>query len=195
MMKISCKSYDIARNITKRCNSETISRCILDYLWLINPSLDVNGTGLSNRKSKQVPRGSQSRGRRPQDFFLHYSQGCEDATEHTVTEWLSCDTEASQLYTDEEIISLLQNKPQDDSDLEETDEPQNVLVSHSEAANALEIALRYIEKSENATSTDIIFMRRWHNIASTSRITSLRQTNLTNFFTSKIVNVNVYVMC
>ncbi|GBM51540.1 hypothetical protein AVEN_130216-1 [Araneus ventricosus] len=66
---------------------------------------------------------------------------CKEATEHTVTEWLSCATEANQLYTDEEIISLVQNKPQDDSDLEETDEPENVLVSHSEAANALEIAL------------------------------------------------------
>ncbi|GBM61673.1 hypothetical protein AVEN_133458-1 [Araneus ventricosus] len=109
-------------------------------------------------------------------------QGCEDATEHTVTEWVSCDAEANQLYTDEEIISLVHNKPQDDSDLEETDEPENILVSHYEAANALEIALRYIEKSENATSTDIMFMRRWHNIASTSRITSLRQTN---FFTPK----------
>ncbi|GBN67177.1 hypothetical protein AVEN_185694-1 [Araneus ventricosus] len=71
--------------------------------------------------------------------------GCEDATEHIVTEWLSSDTEANQLYTDEEIISLVQNKPQDDSDIEETDEPKNVPVSHSEAANALEIALRYIE--------------------------------------------------
>ncbi|GBN33206.1 hypothetical protein AVEN_104408-2-1, partial [Araneus ventricosus] len=112
--------------------------------------------------------------------------GCEHATENTVTEWLSCDTQTSQLYTDEEIISLVQNKPQDDSDLEETDEPENVLVSHSEAANALEIALRYTEQSENATSTDTTFMRRWHNIASTSRITSLRQTNLTNFFTPKV---------
>ncbi|GBL79209.1 Tigger transposable element-derived protein 2 [Araneus ventricosus] len=91
--------------------------------------------------------------------------GCEDATEHTVTEWLSCDSEANQLYTDEEIISLVQNKPQDDSDLEESDEPENVLVSHSEAANALEIALRYIEQNKNATSTDNMFMRRWHNIA------------------------------
>ncbi|GBN47585.1 hypothetical protein AVEN_216232-1 [Araneus ventricosus] len=45
----------------------------------------------------------------------------------------------------EEIISLVQNRPQDDSDLEETDEPENVLVSNSEAGNALEIALRYIE--------------------------------------------------
>ncbi|GBN25165.1 hypothetical protein AVEN_191638-1 [Araneus ventricosus] len=111
--------------------------------------------------------------------------GCEDAIEHTVTEWLSCDTEANQLYTDEDIISLVQNKPRDDSDLEETNEPENVLVSHSEAANAVETALRYIEQSENATSTDIMFMRRWRNIASTSRITSLRQTNLTNFFTPK----------
>ncbi|GBN26124.1 hypothetical protein AVEN_275672-1 [Araneus ventricosus] len=99
--------------------------------------------------------------------------------EHTVTEWLSCDTEANQLYTDEEIMSLVRNKPHDDSDLEETDEPENVLVSHSEAGNALEIVLRYIEQSENATSTDIMFMRRWHNIASTSRITSL------NFLTPK----------
>ncbi|GBM60406.1 hypothetical protein AVEN_206646-1 [Araneus ventricosus] len=97
--------------------------------------------------------------------------GCEDATEQIVTEWLSCDTEANQLYTDDEIISSVQNKTQDDSDLEETDEPENVLVSHSEAANALEIAMRYIEQSENATSTDIMFMRRGHNIASTLRIT------------------------
>ncbi|GBM20792.1 hypothetical protein AVEN_108243-1 [Araneus ventricosus] len=110
---------------------------------------------------------------------------CEDATEHTVTEWLSCDPEANQLYTDEEIISLVQNKPQDDSDLEETDEPENVLVSHSEAANAVEIALRFIEQCENVTSTDIMFMRRWHNTTSTSRITSLYQTNLTNFFKPK----------
>ncbi|GBM45252.1 hypothetical protein AVEN_140144-1 [Araneus ventricosus] len=109
---------------------------------------------------------------------------CEYATEHTVTEWLSCDTEVNQFYTDEEIISLVQNKPQGDSDLEETDEPENVLVSHSEAANALEIALRYTEQNENATSTNIMFMRRLHNIAST-RITSLRQRNMTNFFTPK----------
>ncbi|GBO35400.1 hypothetical protein AVEN_157961-1 [Araneus ventricosus] len=68
--------------------------------------------------------------------------GCKDVTAHTVTEWLSCGTEANQLHIDDEIISLVQNKPQDDSDLEETDEPENVLVSHSEAANALEIALR-----------------------------------------------------
>ncbi|GBM43460.1 hypothetical protein AVEN_74177-1 [Araneus ventricosus] len=66
--------------------------------------------------------------------------GYEDATEHTVTEWLSCDIEANQLYTDEDIISLAQNKPQDNSDLEETDEPENILASHSEAANALEIS-------------------------------------------------------
>ncbi|GBO34514.1 hypothetical protein AVEN_109750-1, partial [Araneus ventricosus] len=72
---------------------------------------------------------------------------CEDA----VTERLSCDTEANQLYTDEEIISLVQNELQDDSDLEETDEPENVLVSHSEAANALEITLRYTEQNVNAT--------------------------------------------
>ncbi|GBM66642.1 hypothetical protein AVEN_193256-1 [Araneus ventricosus] len=91
----------------------------------------------------------------------------------------------STVYTDEEIISLVQSKPQDGSDLEETDEPENVLASHSEAANALETALRYVEQSENATSTNIMFLRRWHNIVSASRITSLRQTNLTNFFTPK----------
>ncbi|GBO09964.1 hypothetical protein AVEN_270257-1 [Araneus ventricosus] len=105
---------------------------------------------------------------------MKYIPGCEDASEHTVIEWLSCETEANQLYTDEEIISLVQNKRQDDSDLEKIDDPENILVSHSEAANTLEITLRYIEQSENATSTDIMFMRSWHNIASTSRITSFR---------------------
>ncbi|GBO20417.1 hypothetical protein AVEN_51666-1 [Araneus ventricosus] len=111
--------------------------------------------------------------------------GCEDAAEHTATEWLSCDTEANQLHTDDEIISSVQIKPQNDSDLEETDEPENFGVSHSEVANALEMTLRYIEQSENATSTVTMFKTRWHNIASTSRITSLRQTNLINFFTPK----------
>ncbi len=43
--------------------------------------------------------------------------GYKDANKHTVTERLSGDTEANQLFTDEEIISLVQNKPQDDSDL------------------------------------------------------------------------------
>ncbi|GBL70958.1 hypothetical protein AVEN_5706-1 [Araneus ventricosus] len=78
--------------------------------------------------------------------FGSKTEGCENATEHTVTEWLSCDTEANQIYTDEEIISLVQNKPQDDSDLEETDESENVLVPHSEAANVPEIALRYMSR-------------------------------------------------
>ncbi|GBO31663.1 hypothetical protein AVEN_106615-1 [Araneus ventricosus] len=132
-----------------------------------SPDNGMNGTTSHHDAINSSPHGSAQ-------------CGCEDATEYTVTEWLSCDTEANLLYTDEEIICLVQNKPRDDSDLEETDEPENVLVSHSETANALEIALRYIEQSENATSTDIMFMRRWHNIASASRITSLRQTN---FFT------------
>lgn len=52
--------------------------------------------------------------------------------EHTVTEWLTCDTEANQLNTDEKIIPSVQNKPQDDSHLEMTDKPENVVVSHSE---------------------------------------------------------------
>ncbi|GBM28448.1 hypothetical protein AVEN_239010-1, partial [Araneus ventricosus] len=64
---------------------------------------------------------------------------CENATEHTGTGLLSCDTEANQLYADEEIISLVQNKPQDDSDLEEIDEPEKVFVSHSDAANSIAI--------------------------------------------------------
>lgn len=44
-------------------------------------------------------------------------------------------------------ISLVQNKPQDYSDLEENNEQkkQNVLVSHSESTNVREIELRYIE--------------------------------------------------
>ena len=44
---------------------------------------------------------------------------CEDATEHIVTEWMSCDTEAN---LDKKKNTLVRHKPQDDSDLDEADE-------------------------------------------------------------------------
>ncbi|GBM04902.1 hypothetical protein AVEN_252839-1 [Araneus ventricosus] len=130
------ESWDITQN------------CLVKSWKRLRPSL---------ADSSKVEQGEANKSETPP--LIKCIPGCEDASEHTVTEWLSCDTEANLLYTDEEIISLIQNKPQDDSDLEETDEPENVLVSHSETANALEIALRYTEQSEDATSTAIMFMR------------------------------------
>uniref|UniRef100_A0A8C4SMY0 HTH CENPB-type domain-containing protein n=1 Tax=Erpetoichthys calabaricus TaxID=27687 RepID=A0A8C4SMY0_ERPCA len=67
----------------------------------------------------------------------------------------------------------------DDSE-EEGDAPTDVF-PHTAAASALDLALRYVEQHADATPTDVMFMRRWRNIASSSRFRSLRQKVITDF--------------
>lgn len=55
---------------------------------------------------------------------------------------------------DEEIVSMVQNKFQVDSDPDEIDQFDSVRVSYSDVANALEIKIRYVKHSDE-TSTDI----------------------------------------
>ena len=71
------------------------------------------------------------------------------------------------IYSDKGIVSLVQDKP--DNNLKNSEEhvPTD-FVLHSEAANALELALHYGEQHTAATLTDLMFMRCWHNIASVS---------------------------
>ena len=66
------------------------------------------------------------------------------------------------------------NEEEPDSD---TDSDSNDIdvVTHAEAASAMEIALRYIEQHEDSTANDVMFMERWKTVAATSRYKSQKQ--------------------
>jgi hypothetical protein len=46
---------------------------------------------------------------------------------------------------------------------------------------ALERALLYVEQHSKATRTDVIFMKRWRDIAASSRRSTLNQKKITYF--------------
>lgn len=113
--------------------------------------------------------------------LMHQIPGCEEADETDVNEWVAADTEDHQVLTDTEIVSLIRQDFDEDSDVMDEADDSEHLISHSEAAKALEISLQYVEQHANATAADIMFMRRWWNIASSARFTSLRQQRITDF--------------
>ncbi|XP_028649015.2 jerky protein homolog-like [Erpetoichthys calabaricus] len=109
--------------------------------------------------------------------------GCENAEEECVEEWTAVDDCGHEEYTDEDIVAAVQGTSADldaDDSEEEGDAPTDV-VPHTAAASALDLALRYVEQHADATPTDVMFMRRWRNIASSSRFSLLRQKEITDF--------------
>jgi hypothetical protein len=50
---------------------------------------------------------------------------------------------------------------------------------------ALERALLYVEQHSKATPTDLIFMKRWRDIATPSRRSTLYQKKITDFVKKK----------
>jgi hypothetical protein len=50
---------------------------------------------------------------------------------------------------------------------------------------ALERALLYVEQYSKATPTDVIFMKRWRDIAASSRRPTLYQKKITDFVKTK----------
>lgn len=63
---------------------------------------------------------------------------CKEANGKVATERLLSDTEAHHVYIDEEIISLVQNKPQEDTDIQEI---YKVILLCGDVAIALEGAI------------------------------------------------------
>ncbi|KAG2460265.1 JERKL protein, partial [Polypterus senegalus] len=109
--------------------------------------------------------------------------GCENAEEECVEEWTAVDDCGHEEYTDDDIVAAVQGTSADlgaDDSEEEGDAPTDV-VPHTAAASALDLALRYVEQHADATPTDVMFMRRWRNIASSSHFSSLRQKKITDF--------------
>lgn len=112
--------------------------------------------------------------------------GCEDANANDVNDWMQADDNDHEIFTDQQIVNMVLREPdnntaQDDSEGEaENDSEQRV--SHSDAAAAFDLALRYVEQQSAATPADTLFLRRWRYYASKERYSSLRQKNVTDFF-------------
>jgi hypothetical protein len=87
------------------------------------------------------------------------------------------------MRTDNDILSLvlLEKSGQDDSNESDSDEATTEVISHTEGLEALERALLYVEQHSKATPIDVIFMKRWRDIAASSRRSTLYQKKITDF--------------
>jgi hypothetical protein len=63
----------------------------------------------------------------------------------------------------------------------DSDEATTEVISHTEGLEELERALLYVEQHSKATLTDVIFMKRWRDIAASSRRSTLYQKKITDF--------------
>jgi hypothetical protein len=63
----------------------------------------------------------------------------------------------------------------------DSDEAAAEVISHTEGLEALERALLYVEQHSKITPTDVIFMKRWRDIAVSSRRSTLYQKKITDF--------------
>jgi hypothetical protein len=87
------------------------------------------------------------------------------------------------MYTDNDIVSLVlkEKSGQDDSNESDSDEATMEVISHTDGLAALEHILLYVEQHSKATPTDVIFMKRWWDIAASSRCSTLYQKKITDF--------------
>jgi hypothetical protein len=95
--------------------------------------------------------------------------GCEKADDVDIQQWIladDCDVR-HQMYTDNDIMSLVLSEKscQDDSNESDSDKATMEVISHIEGLEALECALLFVEQHSKATTTDVIFMKRWLDIA------------------------------
>lgn len=109
-----------------------------------------------------------------------------ESGEVEVDEWANgmCDATCSQELTDAEIVERVlgegceEGEADDDLAGAETD-----IVTHTDGTAALETALRYVEQQPEATTADILLVKRWRDIASRKRASSVKQKKITSFFT------------
>lgn len=111
--------------------------------------------------------------------------GCEEANTNDVEEWT--DTVSEEVFTDEDIIAMVQNDDDSVSNSEdEDDSSQNQSnsssISHSEAVTVFEKAFEYISNHSESTPIDISTIKHWLVVTQKSKTKSQRQAKLTDFF-------------
>jgi hypothetical protein len=115
--------------------------------------------------------------------------GCEEADDVDIRQWIladDCDV-GHQMYTDNDIVSLVLSEEggQDGSNESDSDKATTEVISHTEGLEALEGALLYVEQHSKATPTDVIFMKRWRDVADSSRRSTLYLKKITDFVKKK----------
>jgi hypothetical protein len=63
----------------------------------------------------------------------------------------------------------------------DSDEATTEVISHTEGLKVLERSLLYVEQHSKATPTNVIFMKRWRDIAASSRRSTLYEKKITDF--------------
>jgi hypothetical protein len=78
----------------------------------------------------------------------------------------------------------------------DSDEATTEVISHTEGLEALKRALLYVEQHSKATPTDVIFMKRWRDIAASSHRSTLYQKKTTDFVKKRTIYKCVsFVFC
>lgn len=83
---------------------------------------------------------------------------------------------------DDEIIAAVQNATNEDSDAEEEEVDCDIVVTHSEAKDAFDIALKYLEQNPRATPMDVLWAKKWRDVSAKSRLGKLKQKSIKDFF-------------
>ncbi|KAL4703969.1 hypothetical protein ACJJTC_000355 [Scirpophaga incertulas] len=105
-----------------------------------------------------------------------------------IEEWITeCDKdcETYQELDDDQIVSTVlehdgEEHVNDDCDCEEDEPPTRI--SHTDAKNAFDIALQYIEQNPSSTPMDVLWINKWRDTAAKSRISSAKQKSITDCF-------------
>ncbi|KAJ8894385.1 hypothetical protein PR048_007036 [Dryococelus australis] len=82
---------------------------------------------------------------------------------------------------DRQIISAVLQTDAEEDDIDDEDKGDIERISHSAAKEAFEILLIYI-KQHPTTPMDIMRAKQWRNASAKSRISHLKQKNITDFF-------------
>ncbi|PSN51714.1 hypothetical protein C0J52_12305 [Blattella germanica] len=107
--------------------------------------------------------------------------GCEDITQCEVNVWLLSDDPELQMSDCDIVNAVL--RPGDDADDTEVDtsEPEIDRVTADEGFKAFEVALRFVEQSNESTPADTMLIRRWRDIAARKRCEKNIQKKITDF--------------
>lgn len=81
---------------------------------------------------------------------------------------------------DDEIVAVVQSATNEDSDAEEEDRDNGV--THSEAKDAFDIVLKYLEQNPRATPMDVLWAKKWRDFSAKSRLGKLKQKSIKDFF-------------
>jgi hypothetical protein len=113
-------------------------------------------------------------------------QGCEDSDEADIAEWIQLDANdlGYQILNDDEILQVVKGGKSEEDDIDQDSEEQSAesLPSHSEVSDMLCKCLPWVEAQSETTATHLFVFRNLMDLAARKRMSSLKQTKITSFF-------------